>query len=82
MFDPGAVLKLLTLLIKCAIGLLTLAGALLALYFFRGSLEEFPTEDDHEKVRIVSGLLLGLVAVGELLLFLALGLVGRSKKEV
>jgi hypothetical protein len=39
---------------------LAVVGLLLALdlaYFMRGSLELYPTEDDHEKVRLVTGMI-------------------------
>ncbi len=61
--------------------LLALIGALLALYFFRGSLEEFPTEEQQEKIRVVSSVLFGLTMLAELLLFLALRLIGKRKRQ-
>ena len=48
-------LRLLRYVLRLALAAVGLALALDALYFARGSLEMFPTREDHEKVRLVTG---------------------------
>jgi hypothetical protein len=48
-------------------------------YFFRGSLEEFPTDEDHEKVRLVSGVFIAVLTLIEFLLFLIVRKINRKR---
>ena len=49
-------------------------------YAIRGSLEEFPTEEDHAKVRTVSGGLASLIILAEAGLWLLLRRLDRSSR--
>ena len=62
--------------------LLTMAAVALLLcldvaYFFRGSLEEFPTDEQEDKVRRVSAALAAVLVVTELVLAALLRHLGR-----
>jgi Na+/H+ antiporter NhaC len=51
------------------------------LYYFNGSLEMYPTEEQHEKVRIVTGLFSVLLVILEVsLVSLRIKIAKRSKK--
>jgi thiol:disulfide interchange protein len=63
-------MKVLSLIIKSIMALLALPLFGFILYFFRGSLEEFPTDEQQEKVRVVSGVFIAGLLLVELLLFL------------
>jgi hypothetical protein len=63
-------MKALSLIIKSIMALLTLPLIVFIIYFFRGSLEEFPTDEQQEKVQLVSGVFIAGLLLVELLLFL------------
>ena len=60
------------LIIKFLIALLALPLVGFVLYFVQGSLEEFPTPEQQEKVRIVSGMGMAILLFAEGVLFLIL----------
>ena len=62
---------------------MSMAGLLLGiavLYFVHGSLEEFPTAEDHSKVRSVMGLAVAMLAAVEVGLWRLLRRFGRADR--
>jgi hypothetical protein len=51
-------------------GLLALVLLGLVLLFFQGSLEEFPTDEQHEKMRVVLGIGIAILLLAGGILFL------------
>jgi hypothetical protein len=57
-------------------------GLVLALdiaYYVRGSLEEFPEREDHEKVRAVAGFIAGGLIAAEAILWFVLRRLGKAR---
>jgi len=63
-------LKILKLIIAGVMILLALPLLGFIFYFFHGSLEEFPTEEQQEKVKLVSDFFIAVLLLAEGLLFL------------
>ena len=64
--------------------LMAAVGVLLALavaYFFRGSLEAFPTAEQEDKVRTVAGFLAAMLALAELGLWWLLRRLDRANSS-
>ena len=68
------IMQYVLLLSAIAVGLLL---CLDVAYFFRGSLEEFPTEEQMDKIRRVTAVLAGVLVAAELALWWALRLLSR-----
>jgi uncharacterized membrane protein required for colicin V production len=74
-------LTALDLLIKGTMALLGLILAVFVAYFIHGSLELYPTEEQQEKIRVVSAFFIGIIIVAEMLLFLAVRVISKKKKQ-